>query len=76
MPPAAGGFAPKPSASGDFYPRPPKQPPHREFLARRLVVDQAMQIETVFFVTVAYPLLSCLCRGDLKKTAQVSGLQT
>ena len=39
QPPAAGGFAPRPSlASGGwgFAPRPPKQPPHCEFLATRL----------------------------------------
>ena len=51
-PPAAGGFAPKPPASGSWglrpqdphwppaaggsAPRPPKQPPHCEFLATRL----------------------------------------
>ena len=39
QPPAAGGFAPKsPLASGKWgpSPRPPKHPPHYEFLATRL----------------------------------------
>ena len=45
VPPAAGGFAPKPPASGGwgFAPRPPKQPPHRcEFLATRLLVSTTL----------------------------------
>ena len=43
VPPAAGGFAPKPPdphwppAAGGSAPRPPKQPPHCEFLATRLL---------------------------------------
>ena len=33
---SAGGSALRPPASGGFAPRPPKQPPHCEFLATRL----------------------------------------
>ena len=52
VPPAAEGFASRPPASGGwgYAPRPPKQPPHCEFLTTRLTTCMLEVMARGFYV--------------------------